>query len=103
MAAASGVPLYIYDLSDCPETGHRLAPCPPWWQRTHQLRWKPFSHTLAMRLAPRRLRRDVSRIQARLVEGGMAVWVGGPAAPDGHVPTDNGCAQVAERVRALFS
>ena len=101
-AAASGVPLYIYDLSDCPEAGHRLAPCPPWWQRTHQLRWKPLSHALAMRLAPRRLRRDVSRIQARLVEGGMAAWAGQDAVPGGAVPGESGCALAAARVRDLL-
>jgi mitochondrial fission protein ELM1 len=101
-ATASGVPLYIYDLSDCPAAGHRLAPCSPWWQRTHQLRWKPFSHHLAMRLAPRRLRRDVSRIQQRLVEQGRAVWAGQGGEPAGGVRLDTDLARAAERVWALF-
>jgi mitochondrial fission protein ELM1 len=101
-AAASGMPLYIYDLSDCPDAGHRLAPCPPWWQCTHQLRWKPFSHAVAMRLAPRRLRRDVSRIQERLVEGGTAAWVGQDTVPGVAVPGESGCALAAARVRDLL-
>ena len=101
-AAAIGVPLYIYDLSDCPEAGHRLAPCPPWWQRTHQLRWKPFSHALAMRLAPRRMRRDVSRIQQRLVEQGRAVWAGQAGEPGNPAEEDTDLARAAQRVRALF-
>ena len=76
-ASATGKPLYIFDLSDCPAAGGG-APrdCRPWWRHRHNLRYKPLSHHLAMALAPRRMRRDVSRIQERLVANGRAVWVG---------------------------
>ena len=99
---ASGAPLYIYDLSDCPDTSHGAAPCPPWWRRTYLLRWKPFSHFLAMRLAPRRLRRDVSRIQQQLIAQGRAVWAGQEADPAPEAWCDNDLEQAAGRVRDLF-
>ena len=101
-AVASGVPLYIYDLSECPDPSHGAAPCPPWWRRGYLLRWKPLSHFLAMRLAPRRLRRDVSRIQRRLIEQGRAVWAGQKADPVPAAWQDTDLAQAAGRVRALF-
>jgi hypothetical protein len=101
-ATASGAPLYIYDLSDCPDPSHGAAPCLPWWRRAHALRWKPFSHYLAMHLAPRRLRRDVSRIQQRLVTDGHAAWAGGEDAPAGPAPPPNGCEAAAHRIRGLF-
>ncbi len=101
-ASASGAPLYIYDLSDCPAPSHGAAPCLPWWRRGHVLRWKPFSHHLAMHLAPRRLRRDVTRIQERLVASGRASWIGGGAAAAQQVLPSTGCGQAAARVRALF-
>jgi len=102
-AGVTGKPLYIYDLSDCPEAGHRLGRCRPWWRRRHLLRWKPLSHLLAMRLAPRRMRRDVGRIQARLVAGGRAVWAG-TSWRGGDPPAEGAdLARAVARVRALFS
>jgi mitochondrial fission protein ELM1 len=101
-AAASGAPLYIYDLSDCADPSHGAAPCPPWWRRAYLLRWKPLSHFLAMRLAPRRMRRDVSRIQQRLVEQGRAVWAGQAGEPGNPAEEDTDLARAAQRVRALF-
>ena len=99
---ASGAPLYIYDLSECPDASHGAAPCPPWWRRTYLLRWKPFSHFLAMRLAPRRLRRDVSRIQQQLIAQGRAVWAGQAIEPAPVEQRDDDLEQAAGRVRALF-
>lgn len=102
-AVVSGAPLYIFDLADCPAHMPGPASCPPWWQRTHQLRWKPLSHYLAMRLAPRRLRRDVSRIQQRLVGSGRAVWAGGNWNGGNTVVPDTDITRVVERVQALFA
>lgn len=91
-AAFTGKPLYIYDPSD---SG-------PWWRYLHGYRFKPLSHRLAMRLAPRRMHRDVGNIQRRLVNDGRAVWLGQPF-PEGRVlvpPQD--VQRAAQRVRALF-
>jgi hypothetical protein len=101
-AAVSGAPLYIHDLADCPPPSHRLAPCPPWWRRGHLLRWKPLSHHLAMALAPRRMRRDVSRIQERLVAGGRAVWTGQPWPQAGGVPAETDLQRIVRRIEAWF-
>lgn len=64
-AGAMGRPLYLFDPGD---RG-------PWWLRPHNYRYKPVSHHLAMRLAPERMRRDVSCIQQALVAQGRARWV----------------------------
>lgn len=47
----------------------------PWWRYRHGWRWKPLSHRLAMTLGPRRMRRDVGRIQSALVNTGQACWL----------------------------
>ena len=65
-ALQTGKPLYIFDLGD----GDL-----PWWQCLHMLRYKPLSHRLAMHLVPRRMRRDVGRIQQLLVDSGRAIWL----------------------------
>jgi hypothetical protein len=102
-AAATGKPLYIFDLSDCPtgDPGSSGA-CRPWWTRMHNLRYKPLSHHLAMALAPRRMRRDISRIQERLVASGRAVWVGQEWKAGGARGQGSDVARAAARVRALF-
>lgn len=101
-AASLGRPLYLFDPGDPPGT---------WWQHRHNFRHKPLSHALAMRLAPVRMRRDVSRIQNALVEAGRARWLdeapgliaqgAEPAARASGNPME-GVARAAERVRALF-
>ena len=65
-ASATGKPLYIFDMGDG-ET--------PWWQSAHNFRYKPLSHRLAMALGPRRMRRDVGKIQQALVASGQAQWL----------------------------
>jgi mitochondrial fission protein ELM1 len=101
-ASFTGKPLYIFDLSDCP-AGDAGAPgnCRPWWLHRHNLRYKPLSHHLAMALAPRRMRRDVSRIQARLVASGRAVWVGQEWTGGGRAQATD-LERAAARARALF-
>lgn len=67
-AAATGRPLYIFDLGDGDT---------PWWRLRHNYRYKPLSHHFAMRFGPSRMRRDVGRIQSALVDSGQAVWLAG--------------------------
>ncbi|WP_297773363.1 ELM1/GtrOC1 family putative glycosyltransferase [uncultured Roseovarius sp.] len=102
-AASLGRPLYIFDPGDAPGS---------WWGHAHNFRHKPLSHALAMRLAPVRMRRDISRIQDNLVQGGQARWLN--EAPgliaDGEGWTEKmrsdplvGAHQASERIRALFA
>jgi mitochondrial fission protein ELM1 len=101
-ASATGKPLFICDLSDCPAGGMRApGDCRPWWNYRHNLRYKPLSHHLAMALAPRRMRRDVSRIQERMVASGRAVWVGEEWRGGGRSQQSD-LERAAARVRALF-
>jgi len=65
-AADTGRPLFIFDLGDGGT---------PWWRLAHGWRYKPLSDRLAMRLGPRRMRRDIGRIQAALVDAGRAQWL----------------------------
>jgi len=101
-ASSLGRPLYVFDPGDEPGA---------WWSHRHNFRPKPLSHALAMRLAPRRMRRDVSRIQQALVQAGQARWLDEAPAliaagetwakkmrPDPSV----GAQIAAERIRALF-
>lgn len=68
MAEAAGMarPLYLFDPGDPPGT---------WWRHVHNFRHKPLSHALAMRLAPMRMRRDISRMQDALIQAGRARWL----------------------------
>ena len=68
-AAGTGKPLFIYDLCDTDS---------PWWLLPHSYGYKPLSHRVAMLLGPRRMRRDISKIQDELVQAGQANWL----APD---------------------
>jgi mitochondrial fission protein ELM1 len=65
-ARALGRPLAVFDPGD-----HGR----PWWRWAHNYRYKPLSHRLAMAVGPRRMRRDVGRIQTQLVGGGEANWL----------------------------
>ncbi|MCB1688148.1 MAG: mitochondrial fission ELM1 family protein [Halioglobus sp.] len=73
-AVDTGKPLYIFDVGD-PVS---------WWRLSHNYRYKPLSHRLAMRFGPRRMRRDIGKIQDALVDLGRAQWLSpqtiGPAA-----------------------
>ena len=92
-ASAACKPLYIFDLSDNERS---------WWQYAHSFRFKPLSHRLAMTVGPRRMRRDVGRIQHALIANRQAVWLG-KAFPvvDNLLPPDD-TRRAAERVRDLF-
>ena len=103
-AVATGKPLSIFDLSDRPaaRADSRERRRPRWTYR-HNLRYKPLSHHLAMALAPRRMRRDVSRIQERLVASGRAVWVGQEWKAGNTAMQMSDGERAAARVRALFA
>jgi len=101
-ATATRRPLYIFDLSDCVASAEGGAPCRPWWMIRHNFRYRPLSHRLAMRLAPRRMRRDISRIQKHLLETGVAVRaVGSSRAGAGPAPTRD-LQRAVEAVQQLF-
>ncbi len=65
-AADTGRPLYVFDVGDGAVR---------WWLQPHSYRYKPLSHRLAMRIGPRRMRRDVGNIQNTLVSSGTAQWL----------------------------
>lgn len=101
-ASALGKPLYLFDPGDPPG---------PWWRQPHNFRHKPLSHRVAMRVAPRRMRRDVSRIQEALVKAGRARWLedapeliaeGESWARSEPLDGNSGLEQAAARVRELF-
>ena len=65
-AVDTGRPLYIFDVGDGDSR---------WWLLPHSYRYKPLSHRLAMCIGPRRMRRDIGKIQDALVESGSAQWL----------------------------
>lgn len=65
-AAATGKPVYVFDVGDGPT---------PWWMLLHNYRYKPLSFRLGMALGPTRMRRDISRMQEALVACGAAQWL----------------------------
>lgn len=78
-ANATGVPLFIFDLSDCPQPyAEAHEDCKSWWRLPHNYRYRPMVHRLLMCIGPRRMRRDITNIQRQLVAGGVASWVGQP-------------------------
>ncbi|MGE3298079.1 MAG: mitochondrial fission ELM1 family protein [Porticoccaceae bacterium] len=95
-AVAMGKPVHLFAMDD---PGH-------WWRGTHNWRFKPLSHRLAMALGPRRMRRDVARIQRDLVTRGLACWLGAPLSGEpvrADIAPGADLARAAERVRALFA
>ena len=65
-ATATGRPVYVFDVGDGDT---------PWWVLSHNYRYKPLSFRLGMALGPRRMRRDIDRIQQSLVSTGQASWL----------------------------
>lgn len=111
-ACATGKPLQIFDLSDSRARYHNngkqvIVDRPvdkPWWRFSHNFRFKPLSHRLAMYWGPRRMRRDIGAIQDRLVASGRASWSGEiiPSGDGRKIPPDDLDRAVA-RVRGLFA
>jgi len=92
-AAWTGKPLYLFDPGDAG----------PWWRQRHNFRFKPVSHRLAMRFAPRRMHRDVGNIQRRLVTDARAVWLGDTFPERDPQPPPDDMQRAVERVRALLA
>lgn len=65
-ALSTSKPVLIFDLSDS-----------RWWHHLASYRLNALLHRLAMRLAPRRMRRDLGRIHGRMVAAGHAEWLSG--------------------------
>ncbi len=63
-ALASRKPVLLFDFSDA-----------DWWRHAANYRLNALAHRAAMRLAPRRIQRDIGRLQERLVESGHASWL----------------------------
>jgi hypothetical protein len=108
-ACTTGRPVFIFDFSRGPSShrppdpaGHRLAGSGP-LERLADWRPQPHSFRFGQRYAPKRLTRDVTRIHARQVEAGRAVWLGEPWPADRPQPPPIGDLERAvARVRALF-
>ena len=100
-AAAANRPLYIFDLSD------HLADADagsgrPWWTIGHNFRYKPLTHRLAMWLAPVRMRRDITRMQDKLVRDGMAVRAGQAGVAEVRSASEQSLDHAVHAVRQLF-
>ena len=101
-ATAAQRPLYIFDLSDNPADGGR-GNGRPWWLFAHNFRYRPLTHRLAMWFAPRRMRRDISRIQSALVQSGSAAWAGQSVLPDTRAGGGNGLDVAVQGVRQMMN
>lgn len=100
-ASVANKPVYIFDPDDDAEHGCRDRR--PWWLRPHSFRYKPLTHRIAMRLGPRRMRRDVARIQQALVDSGRALWLGQQLdARQADLSPPQDLQRAVARVRALF-
>jgi len=100
-AAAADRPLYIFDLSDNPINESDRA-TRPWWTIPHNFRYKPLTHRLAMWLAPRRMRRDITTIQEKLVKDNIAVWAGHTAVAESRGANKKALDCAANSVRKLL-
>ena len=92
-ASSTHKPLLIFDMGD----GDAV-----WWRLRHNYRYKPLSHRFAMRFGPRRMRRDVARIQESLIDSQRANWLGDNIPSPPPVTTDTELANTAARVRQLL-
>ena len=92
-ASSTNKPLLIFDIGDADAI---------WWRQRHNYRYKPLSHRFAMRFGPRRMRRDVSRIQQSLIESQRANWLGEPPPAPPPSGQDTELANTADRVRQLL-
>ncbi|MFK7974710.1 MAG: mitochondrial fission ELM1 family protein [Halioglobus sp.] len=65
-ACATGRPVFVFDVGDGDT---------PWWMLLHNYRVKPLSFHLGRVLGPRRMRRDIGRIQEALVGSDQVQWL----------------------------
>ncbi len=75
----------------------------PWWRSLANFAWKPLTHRLAQRFAPRRYHRDVRRLYERLIQQGGVGWLGEtPAGTGVAVEVADDLAVSVARVRELL-
>jgi mitochondrial fission protein ELM1 len=92
-ACATGKPVYLFDYSDEARG----------WLTPSAYRWKPFVHRLAMSVGPPRMRRDVRRIHAALLDAGRVRRLGSAEGDTNAVTNQNeDLTRTVERVRALL-
>lgn len=96
-ACATRRPVYIFDMHD----GQRGGLSGRLQALGNAMRYRALTHHLAQRLAPSRMRRDVSRMHEALIRSGRAVWLG-ESFPDVLPPPLPDTAHVTARVRALL-
>jgi mitochondrial fission protein ELM1 len=92
-ASSTNKPLLIFDMGD----GDAV-----WWRLRHNYRYKPLSHRFAMRFGPRRMRRDVARIQESLIDSQRANWLGESTPVPPPLAKDTELENTAARVRQLL-
>lgn len=94
-ACATAKPVYLFDYSDAARG----------WLTRSAYRWKPFVHRLAMSIGPVRMRRDVGRIHAALLDAGRIRRIDAVGAGAMRVTGSNSAndlMRTVERVRALL-
>jgi len=101
-ACATGKPVHIFPFGSGryamrPEKPHSATG--RFWSRQ---RLRTFRGTLALALAPTRLRRDIRRIHQALIRAGRAVWLG-EAGAGATEPLSVELDRVVERIRSLLN
>ncbi len=67
------------------------------------IHWRTWLNRVAMRFAPRRLKRDIRQIHQDLIASGRAVWLGERWLGQPPVAPPDDLARAVQRVRALFT
>lgn len=93
-AAATGKPLFIYNFAN-----RSL----PWWCYWSNYRFNALVHRLAMKIGPKRMRRDIGNIQRNLVASGRALILGEASTATKTVVISDDLARTVERVKQLLS
>ncbi|MCZ6869241.1 MAG: ELM1/GtrOC1 family putative glycosyltransferase [Gammaproteobacteria bacterium] len=96
-ACATGKPVQVFDLG-VPTPGEPGR----WWLDAASYGWRPLTHRLAQWLGPARMRRDVGRIQKRLVETGRATMLGDSTRSRGEPAPNRDLERTVERIKRLF-
>jgi len=94
-ACATGKPVFLFDFSDEARG----------WRARSAYRWRPIVHRVAMSLGPMRMRRDLRRIHAALLDAGRIQRLDAWDERGPHAATPIGTADLkrtVERVRALL-
>jgi mitochondrial fission protein ELM1 len=107
-ACATGKPVYMFDLD--PDSDPEPEPGEPWQDRLrrHVSRWNlqrlkaRLYRDVFLRLAPRRITRDTTRVHDLLIGSGRAVWLGQPFPPGAPAAVDD-LARSVRRVRELVA